>query len=382
MDAQVIGSWQVRVAVLGLGNAGFDLHLPALVGVAGVQAIGVDPDATRRDRAAAQYKVPVVESLDAAFALGAVDAVIVATPPNSHVALCLQALERGANVLCEKPFAPSVIDAQRIIDAATKAQRRVALNHEFREMPIFRAVRDQVGKPDVGGLVFVQVWQNMDLPPWKEPGWRGGLLTGTLYEAGLHLTDYVIALFGEKPVAVSSTMSTCGVRPEASDAVALVTMEFSRGRLAQVVQNRLCPGETQYFEVRADAEKASLRASFGGRARISAGLYRSTKPHVRMELGASGMAWKESGHSRTPIGTNPKSPAMVATRMMIEKTLAGFRTGGSVPASAEDGRDSLEVLAACYIAAREGRRVAVDGSTALTSFDFSGPRATDGGAAR
>jgi len=363
----------LRIAVLGLGNAGFDLHLPALAGLAGHSVVAVDPDAERRNRASDRYKVSVVESLEAALAGGALDVVIVATPPASHVALCRQALAAGAHVFCEKPFASSVPEAQQIIDAAAAAGRRVALNHEFREMPIFRAVRDQVGRPDVGELVFVQAWQNMDLPPWKEPGWRGQLLTGTLFEAGLHLTDYVIALFGEKPVAVTATMSTCGVRPEASDAVALVTMEFSRGRLAQVIQNRLCPGETQYFEVRADTTKASLRASFGGRARISAGLYRSTRPHVRMELGASGMAWRETGHRRTTIATNPKAPAMMATRLMLEKTLAAFQGGGPVPASAEDGRDALEVLAACYRSAETGARVRLDGSASLREFALDRP---------
>lgn len=355
----------MKVAVLGLGNAGFDLHLPALAGIPGVTATAVDPDPARRARAAARHHVPVAESLEAVLAGGVPDVVVVATPPATHVALCRQALAAGAHVFCEKPFAPSVQEAQQIIDAAAAAGRRVALNHEFREMPIFRALRDQVGRPEVGELVFVQAWQNMDLPPWKEPGWRGRLLTGTLYEAGLHLIDYAIALYAEQPVAVTAMMSTCGVRPEASDAVALVTMEFSRGRLAQVVQNRLCPGETQYFEVRADAERASLRASFGGRARVSAGLYRSTRPHLRFEFGASGMAWRESGHTRATIATNPANPAMVATRLMIEKTLAAFRSGGPPPASAEDGRDTLAVLAACYRAADTGARVVLSDAAAL-----------------
>ena len=35
--------------------------------------------------------------------------------------------------------------------------RQVALNHEFREMPIFRVLGDQVGRPEVGDLVFVQI---------------------------------------------------------------------------------------------------------------------------------------------------------------------------------------------------------------------------------
>ena len=143
--------------------------------------------------------------------------------------------------------------------------------------------------------------------------------------------------------------------------MALVTLEFSRGRLAQVIQNRLCPGETQYFEVRVDTERASLRASFGGRARLSAGLYRSRRPHLRLELGASGLAWRETGHARQVFATNPRDPAMVATRLTLERTLAAFRDGGRFPAGADDGRDALLVLAACYRSAATGQRVLLDG---------------------
>ncbi len=360
----------MRVAVLGLGNAGFDIHLPALAALPGIAAVGVDPDPARRARAADRFGVPVFPSLDDAAAAARVDVVIVATPPASHDALCRRAFDLGADVLCEKPFALSVAEARGIVAAASAAGRRVALNHEFREMPIFRALRDELARPDTGGLVFAQAWQNMDLPPWKEPGWRGQLLTGTLYEAGLHLVDYLLVLFGEAPAAVSATMSSGGVRPEPSDALALVTMEFSRGRLGQVIQNRLCPGETQYFEVRADTERASLRASFGGRARVSAGLYRSTRPHLRLELGASGIAWSERGHARRMLAANPKAPAAAATGILIRKTLDAFASGGAPPASGEDGVRALEVLAACYVSADTGRRVAVDGADALRTFRF------------
>ena len=51
---------------------------------------------------------------------------------------------------------------------------------------------------------------------------------------------------------------------------------------------------------------------------------------------------------------------MLATRLVFEKTLTAFRNGGPVPASAEDGRDVLEVIAACYVSAAEGRRVRLD----------------------
>lgn len=185
------------------------------------------------------------------------------------------------------------------------------------------------------------------------------MLQRTLYEAGVHLVDFLMALFGERPVSVQASTSTCGVREGETDAVALVTLEFSRGRLAQIVQNRLCKGETQYFEVRAETAGASFRASFGGRARLSAGLYRSTRPHVRLEYGVAGIAWREVGSRRHLLARNPAEPGMMATRFVHERTLAAFANGGEPPASGEAGRDVLAVIGAAYRSAATGSRVAL-----------------------
>lgn len=361
----------MNIGVVGLGNAGMTLHLPALRGIAGVTAVGgADPDPQRRERAAAAFGIQTFPSLDALLTAVRPDVVLIGTPPDSHRELCLAALRGGAHVICEKPFASSVAEADEVIGAAATAGRRLALNHEFREMPIFRAVRDHVASGQAGDLAFAQVWQLMDLPPWKEPGWRSQLLQRTLYEAGVHLVDFLIALFDERPRAVSATVSSCGVREQHSDAVALVTLEFSRGRLAQVIQNRLCQGETQYFEVRADGTKQSVRASFGGRAKLSAGLHRSNRPHLRFDFGVSGLAWWEAGARRTFLARNPRDPGMVATRAILERTIAAFRDGTEPPVDGRVARDVVLVLAACYHSAATGARVALDAATEreLTSF--------------
>jgi predicted dehydrogenase len=350
-----------RVGVLGLGNAGASLHMPALAGLPRVAIVGAaDLDEARRAAAARRWGIPVFETPEELLERAQPEVVIVGTPPGTHAELSVRALDAGAHVICEKPFASTVAEANGIIAAAAARGRGVALNHEFRTMPIFQAVRDGIGNPE--HLLFAQAWQLMDLPPWREPGWRGRLLQRTLFEAGVHLVDYLMALFGEKPVRVSATTSSSGARAEESDAIALVTLEFSGGRLAQIVQNRLCRGETQYFEVRADTRTASFRASFGGRARVSAGMHRSTMPHVRFEYGVSGLAWRELGHRRTLLARNPKEPAMAATRTLLERTLEAFRAGGRPPATAEDGRDAIEVIAACYESARTGSRVEVAGA--------------------
>ena len=361
MSASTTTNAARRVAGIGFGNAGTTLHLPALAQIRGIEVVGaVDTDEGRRSRAVAQFKVSVFADFDEMLKRASPDVVLIATPPASHADYCFRALSAGAHVMCERPFVSSLDEANRVIAAATAAGRRVALNQEFREMPIFRALRDTVRADD---LLFAQVWQLVDLPPWAEPGWRGKMLQRTLYEAGVHLVDFLMARFGECPVSVSATTSSSGARDSASDAIALVTLTFSRGRVAHVVQNRLCKGEPQYFEVRAETRDASWRASFSGRARVTADLQRSTTPHVRMVFGVSGMARRKQGNKRVTLARNPKEPGMVATRYVLEKSLQSFRDGSEPPASAEVARDVLTVIAASYVSSATRRRIDINGAT-------------------
>jgi predicted dehydrogenase len=349
----------MQIALVGLGTAGCDIHLPALAGIPSASIVGLcDADSARRDRAAALCGAPTFADFDDLLAQVRPEVVVVATPPDSHADYCVRSLAAGAHVLCEKPFVSSVAEADNVLNAAARAGRRVALNHEFREMPIFRALRDQLTRPGSPSLMFLQMWQLMDLPPHAEADWRRQLVQRTLFEAGVHLVDLAMTLFGEIPVSVQA--SIYGGEHRASDAVAIATLEFSGGRLAHLTQNRLCKGETQYFEVRADTPEASFRASFGGRARVSAGLFRGTTPHVRFEFGRSGIAWKEIGNRRSFLARNPKDPTVMATRLVIANTLAAFRAGTEAPTSGRLARDILRVIVACYHSAASGQRVRLD----------------------
>jgi predicted dehydrogenase len=353
---------KIRTAVLGLGYAGSMLHLPALASIPSATVVGAcDVDPERRARIEQRWHVPVFADFDEMLARAEPEVVVIATPPQSHADVCLRSFAAGADVVCEKPFVATLEQADAVIEAAAAAGRCVAVNHEFREMPIFSAIRRAIAGSPGRDVVFAQMWQLLDLPPWAEPGWRGQLGQRTLYEAGVHLVDLLLVLFGEQPVSVSASVSTCGVRDEETDAIALATMEFSRGRLAQLVQNRLCKGEAQYLELRAETGDASWRASFGGRARLTAGLLRSLRPHLRIEYGIAGLAWKEVGQRRTLLARNPKHPEVVATRALLAKTLAAFESRTAPPVSAADGRAALEVIAACYQSAATGQRVALAG---------------------
>ena len=95
---------------------------------------------------------------------------------------------------------------------------------------------------------------------------------------------------------------------------------------------------------------------------MSAGLFRSVKPHLRFEFGASGMAWREHGPRRTFLARNGRDPGMTATRDVLAQSLAAFTNGTRPPVDGREARKVLEVIAACYESAASGRRVALDGS--------------------
>jgi predicted dehydrogenase len=160
----------MRIGIVGLGWAARAFHVPALRELASVQLIGgADSDPAQRASWERDTRLASFSSFDELLERGRPDAVVIATPPQSHAGLCISALQAGLHVICEKPFVASLAEADQVLAAAASAGKQVAVNHEFREMPIYRALHEQIGRPGVGRLVFCQIWQLMDLAPWDEP---------------------------------------------------------------------------------------------------------------------------------------------------------------------------------------------------------------------
>ena len=170
----------MRIGYAGLGWAARGFHLPAARRVAGAEPVGgFDSSAEQRASWAKETGLPAYESFGELLDRSRPELLVIATPPDSHVDLCLAALDAGLHVLCEKPFVPTPEDADRVLTAAGAAGRQVAVNHEFREKPIFKAVKARIGSQEAGRLVFTQIWQLMNLAPWDEPvPWRAAMPNG------------------------------------------------------------------------------------------------------------------------------------------------------------------------------------------------------------
>jgi len=154
-----------RVGLIGAGYVG-KFHALALKRLPEVILIGIcDLDANRAQAAAKDAGCSAFTAPQELFDAG-VDAVHILTPPASHAALTIQALEHGCHVLVEKPLATSVEDCDRIAEAATKANRVVCVNHSLLYDPFVVRALELVRAGAVGDILTVDYFRSSDYAPY------------------------------------------------------------------------------------------------------------------------------------------------------------------------------------------------------------------------
>jgi predicted dehydrogenase len=196
----------IRAAILGLGDVAEQIHLPACAMLPEVALVAAcEPNPERRVRVGRRFGIstiyPDVETL---LEREKPDVIIICTPPASHKNLCLAALERGANVLCEKPFVASVGEADEVIAAAERHRRSVFVNNQYRFMNIYRLSHERIASGEFGKPFLIQCWQQMFHPPSTETNWRARMVQYTLLEFGTHPLDLICFLFGALPLSIAA----------------------------------------------------------------------------------------------------------------------------------------------------------------------------------
>ncbi len=187
----------------------------------------VEPNAQRGDALAKRFGfspervVPRHENLPDGIALA-----INATPSHLHRPITLALVERGINVLVEKPFAETAADARAMIEAAATAGCLLSVNQSRRAGPTNGLIRELVRSGKLGQITRVE-WSEgrpFDWPtqsgfnfrrPWQ------GRPRGVLLDIGVYVIDLLCWWFDAAPVMVSASLDDQG-GPEASAAVQLM----------------------------------------------------------------------------------------------------------------------------------------------------------------
>lgn len=229
---------ELRLAIVGMGTAARAL-VPAVEKAAGVRLTAVcDPLAEVRDAVAQRYGVRSVPDIDALLALDGVDAVYVATPTDLHAQHVIAAARAGKHVLCEKPMATTLDEANAMIEAADRAGVTFNVGHSHSYDEPYRAMRELIASGELG-----RAWQmhSMYYSDWvyrprRPEELRTELGGGVAFRQGAHQFDILRLLGGGLVKSVrAQTFDWDAQRPVIGAYSAFLS--FENGTVATAIYN-------------------------------------------------------------------------------------------------------------------------------------------------
>lgn len=195
---------KIRILVVGCGNMGAS-HALAYHDMDGFEIVGLvsrgDSKNKLNEKLGADY--PLYKEFEEALSATQPDAVCISTYPDTHEEYAVKSLEAGAHVFIEKPLADTVAGAQRVIDAAIKANKKLVVGYILRHHPSwmkFIEVAKTMGSPLVMRMNLNQqshgyMWDvHRNLMKSLSP----------IVDCGVHYIDVMCQMTEAKPVSVSA----------------------------------------------------------------------------------------------------------------------------------------------------------------------------------
>ncbi|HUG63459.1 MAG TPA: Gfo/Idh/MocA family oxidoreductase [Methylomirabilota bacterium] len=340
----------VRTGLIGCGRIA-PMHAEALAALPRSLFTAVcDPFPERAREFAARYGVErVFTDPVAMLTSGEVEAVSVCTPHPTHADLVVAAAEAGVHVLCEKPIAVRLAEADRMIAACRRAGTRFGVVFQRRFWPASQRIRAAIDGGQLGHLTLAEcasrLWRSQEY--FASDPWRGKWATeggGVLMNQAVHFID-LLQWFMGPAVEIVGRMATLrhGAYIDVEDTV-VATVAFESGALASILA------------------ATSFEPDFGFRVAV----HGSTGAAVSVwELpeGKQGIndVWTVRGEEkRRPIWEDEdrdKSGFPLFHRLQIEEFLDAVAADRDPAVTGEEARKSLEIILAIYHSSRTGQSV-------------------------
>ena len=134
------------------------------------------------------------------------DLVDICTPTYTHSEIAIAAAKAGKDVICEKPIALTLKDAQKMIDTSVQYKTRLFIAHVRRFDPRFQHIKDDIIQEKIGKPVYIRITERQWLPfsgdSWF---WKSNLSGGVIIDIGVHIADMFRWFFNSEPVEVFAT---------------------------------------------------------------------------------------------------------------------------------------------------------------------------------
>ena len=237
----------VRVGLIGCGNIGARAHLPACTQIPEAEVVAVcDIIEERAQAAAGRSGATAYTDYRQLLEREDVDVVIIALPNDLHAEASIAAAEAGKHVLCEKPMALTLGEADAMIEAARKAGVKLMIGHTRHFDHRYTSVKEQLDAGKVGRPVFIRRAERQFLPfppdAWEWDPERGG---GVFLNIGVHCTDLFRWFFGQEAVEVYAVGRSVREMAKARGCYdhAFITCKFEGGGVGFAEPSWVYPGD-------------------------------------------------------------------------------------------------------------------------------------------
>jgi predicted dehydrogenase len=232
---------KVRIGFIGAGGIAH-LHARQIAGIPEAEIVALnDTSAASIERIKAAFPeladVPAFEDYREMLDKVEMDGVEISTPHTLHFPQAMDALDKGLNVLLEKPMVCSVDHARKLIARAEKADRVVMLSYQRHFQPQYRYIRQAIQDGQIGDVTFVsalqgQNWKDAVAGTWRQiPELSGG---GQLNDSGSHLIDMLLWLTGLSVDEVHGYVDNCGTPVDINSALSLKFTNGAQGTVSVV----------------------------------------------------------------------------------------------------------------------------------------------------
>ncbi|MCC6457150.1 MAG: Gfo/Idh/MocA family oxidoreductase [Caldilineaceae bacterium] len=194
-------STPIRVGIAGLGRSGWNIHAKLLEQLnEQYQVVAVvDNEAARREEAIDRFDCAAYATYEELLADPAVELIVLALPSFVHADYSIAALNAGKHVVCEKPMAASLADADRMVAAAAQSEPILTIFQNRRYDPYFQKVNELLAEGVLGRILQIRITASNFGRRWD---WQtlkqyGG---GNLNNTGPHFIDQALQFFGDHEI--------------------------------------------------------------------------------------------------------------------------------------------------------------------------------------
>ncbi|WP_416357590.1 Gfo/Idh/MocA family protein [Aureimonas phyllosphaerae] len=293
----------VRIGIVGLGMAAAP-HVAALRALGShVEVAGAfSPSPERRAAFGQAHGLPVAERLEALLDDRSIEAVLILTPPATHLDLVRRAAAAGKHILLEKPLEVDPARSRALVEAAEGAGVRLGVVLQNRFRPSVEGALRLLREGAIGEVVSVSArlsnWRPQSYYDEAGRGTRARDGGGVLLTQGIHTLDAMIALVG-LPDEVAGFATTSRAHRMETEDVAHAALRFPNGALGAVSATTAAfPGFPDAIDLfgtlgslRLDSSSVAVMLADGRQWRIEDGT-------VGNGTGADPMAFSSANHQR------------------------------------------------------------------------------------